>query len=281
MALGAPTEFGEVRLGFPQRVAVLFGLRELVQLHAVLEFPLQTAVALQPAARRVRSRITDWARPGSFQSSGSSASEFSSASRADDVSQSKMPPDQGEAVPDGIDEAVRFSAHDCGSRFRCAISRGPEPGQPPARPLSPFCRPSARGARPSWPGLNASRIASPSSGPTGRPVARLTRMKDMPEGILKGVAGLNWSASAMKLPKIGTATEDPVSRRPKVRGVSKPTKTPTARSGANPMNQYRSCCWSSRSSPQGACRCGAANVPCRAAPPLQAWIRSGRRSADP
>ena len=41
----------------------------------------------------------------------------------------------------------------------------------------------------------------------------------------------------MKALKIGAATEEPVSRRPSGVGLSKPTNTPTARSGENPMNQ--------------------------------------------
>ena len=40
----------------------------------------------------------------------------------------------------------------------------------------------------------------------------------------------------MKSRNNGAATLDPVSRRPKVLGVSKPTNTPTAKSGENPMN---------------------------------------------
>ena len=41
----------------------------------------------------------------------------------------------------------------------------------------------------------------------------------------------------MKSRKIGAATLPPVSPSPRVRGVSKPTKTPAARSGEKPTNQ--------------------------------------------
>ena len=36
--------------------------------------------------------------------------------------------------------------------------------------------------------------------------------------------------------KIGTATEEPVSRFPRGRGVSNPTKTPATKSGEKPTN---------------------------------------------
>ncbi len=44
----------------------------------------------------------------------------------------------------------------------------------------------------------------------------------------------------MKSLKMGAGTDEPVSRGPSVFGVSKPTKTPTARSGEKPMNQVSS-----------------------------------------
>jgi hypothetical protein len=53
----------------------------------------------------------------SFQSLGSSALWFSSASRACAVSQSKMPPQENESLLDGIDVFLRFGAHGIASMF--------------------------------------------------------------------------------------------------------------------------------------------------------------------
>ena len=59
----------------------------------------------------------------------------------------------------------------------------------------------------------------------------------MPGGMRNGATSSLASASPMKSTKIGAAALDPVSFSPRVRGLSKPTKTPTARSGENPTNQ--------------------------------------------
>jgi hypothetical protein len=52
------------------------------------------------------------ARCGSFQRLGSSACEFSSASRARALSTSKMPPQQSERLLDLLDDGRDFRAHD-------------------------------------------------------------------------------------------------------------------------------------------------------------------------
>jgi hypothetical protein len=52
------------------------------------------------------------ARCGSFQSEGSSASWFSSASRAFEASKSKMPPQQPDRPLDVLDHRLDFAAHD-------------------------------------------------------------------------------------------------------------------------------------------------------------------------
>ena len=59
----------------------------------------------------------------------------------------------------------------------------------------------------------------------------------MPGATRNGVGGASASAPFMKSRKIGAATVAPCSRPPKVRGLSKPTNTPAARSGEKPMNQ--------------------------------------------
>src|SRR5580693_581667 len=60
----------------------------------------------------VRSCITRLAACGSFQSSGSSACRFSSASRARALSTSKMPPQQRGGLLDLLDELLDFGAHE-------------------------------------------------------------------------------------------------------------------------------------------------------------------------
>jgi len=61
----------------------------------------------------VRSRISAWARAASFQSSGFSASAFSSARRFCALSQSKMPPQQGQALLDLLGQMSDLGTH-CG-----------------------------------------------------------------------------------------------------------------------------------------------------------------------
>src|SRR5690606_40652925 len=63
------------------------------------------------SSREVRSCISFWAFWGSFQRSGFSASLFSSARRAVDVSTSKMPPQQPDRLLDLFDKSFDFSAH--------------------------------------------------------------------------------------------------------------------------------------------------------------------------
>src|SRR6185295_19163955 len=58
-----------------------------------------------------RSRIIFWASWGTFQMAGSSALAFSSARRRVDLSQSKMPPQQGERLLDLFDGALDFGTH--------------------------------------------------------------------------------------------------------------------------------------------------------------------------
>ena len=53
----------------------------------------------------------------------------------------------------------------------------------------------------------------------------------------KGIAGWSARASFMKSRNTGAAVEPPVSFGPRVRGWSKPMKTPATRSGEKPMNQ--------------------------------------------
>jgi hypothetical protein len=60
----------------------------------------------------VRSCITRCALAVSFQSVGSSASAFNSASRAFDLSKSKMPPQQPDRPLDILDHRFDFAAHD-------------------------------------------------------------------------------------------------------------------------------------------------------------------------
>jgi hypothetical protein len=65
----------------------------------------------------VRSCISFCAFCGSFQRFGSSASLFSSASRAVDASTSKMPPQQSDRLLDLFDQSFDFRAHDSGANF--------------------------------------------------------------------------------------------------------------------------------------------------------------------
>src|SRR5689334_22761037 len=70
------------------------------------------------SSSEVRSCISFCALGGSFQRLGSSASLFSSASRAVDVSTSKMPPQQPDRLLDLFDEFLDFSAHRFFREFR-------------------------------------------------------------------------------------------------------------------------------------------------------------------
>jgi hypothetical protein len=63
------------------------------------------------SSSEVRSCISFWAFWGSFQRLGSSASLFSSASRAVDVSTSKMPPQQPDRLLDLFNQTFDFGAH--------------------------------------------------------------------------------------------------------------------------------------------------------------------------
>src|SRR4051794_41778110 len=63
------------------------------------------------SSSEVRSCISFCAFCGSFQRLGSSASWFSSASRAVDCSTSKMPPQQPDRLLDLFDEFFDFGAH--------------------------------------------------------------------------------------------------------------------------------------------------------------------------
>src|SRR5882724_8341579 len=73
---------------------------------------------LSESSSEVRSCISFWAFWGSFQRLGSSASLFSSASRAVDSSTSKMPPQQPDRLLDLFNEAFDFGAHGV-SDLRC------------------------------------------------------------------------------------------------------------------------------------------------------------------
>src|SRR5271155_990996 len=66
---------------------------------------------LSESSSEVRSCISFCAFWGSFQRLGSSASLFSSASRAVDASTSKMPPQQPDRLLDLFNKAFDFGAH--------------------------------------------------------------------------------------------------------------------------------------------------------------------------
>jgi len=76
----------------------------------------------------VRSRITCWARAPSFQRSGLSAAAFSSSSRRSALSQSKMPPQQGQRLLDLLSQMSDLGAHgtsgNANSGARAATRRG-------------------------------------------------------------------------------------------------------------------------------------------------------------
>jgi hypothetical protein len=79
------------------------------------------------SSSEVRSCISFWAFWGSFQRLESSASLFSSASRAVDASTSKMPPQQPDRLLDLFNEAFDFSAHgfsDLRRKPRLTMMRG-------------------------------------------------------------------------------------------------------------------------------------------------------------
>src|SRR3546814_8335820 len=67
--------------------------------------------AFSECSRWVRSRITAWARPGSFHSAGFSASAFSSSRRRAAASTSKMPPQQDQRLTDLVGHRLNFGAH--------------------------------------------------------------------------------------------------------------------------------------------------------------------------
>ena len=94
---------------------------------------------------------------------------------------------------------------------RCIAPDGrPAPSSQPPRPLG------------SVPGLKASRMTRRSPLWASRPVDGLMRTSRIPGGIRNGIAGRPAKARFMKSRKIGAATDDPVSPRPSVRGVSNP-----------------------------------------------------------
>src|ERR1700681_3560660 len=64
------------------------------------------------SSSEVRSCISFWAFWGSFQRLGSSESLFSSASRAVDISTSKMPPQQPDRLLDLFNQTFDFGAHE-------------------------------------------------------------------------------------------------------------------------------------------------------------------------
>ena len=74
-----------------------------------------------------RSRISFCAAAGSFQRAGSSARAFSSSRRRSDLSQSKMPPQQGDGLLDVFDAALGFRAHKadivCGGPVRKGLNQ--------------------------------------------------------------------------------------------------------------------------------------------------------------
>src|SRR3546814_7986278 len=67
--------------------------------------------AFSECSRWVRSRITAWARPGSFHSAGFSASAFSSSRRRAAASTSKMPPQQDQRLTDLVGHRLNFGEH--------------------------------------------------------------------------------------------------------------------------------------------------------------------------
>ena len=97
-----------------------------------------------------RSRISFWAAAGSFQSAGSSALAFSSSRRRQAVSQSKMPPQQGEGLLDVVDGAFGFGAHGgdirrSGGKVKpLSRARGPRAGGPLIQSAGPLAHGSRR-----------------------------------------------------------------------------------------------------------------------------------------
>src|SRR6185369_15617870 len=87
------------------------------------------------------------------------------------------------------------------------------------------------------PALKALMMAPGVPAGTGAPLFQSIATSSMPGAMRKGVGGASFSASFIKSRKIGAATVAPCSFGPKVRGLSKPTYTPAARSGEKPMNQ--------------------------------------------
>jgi hypothetical protein len=76
----------------------------------------------------VRSRIVFWAFSGFSQSCGSSANAFSSSSRRSALSQSKMPPQQGQGRADLPRQSFNLGTHDLASQVG-ALEIGREHGQ--------------------------------------------------------------------------------------------------------------------------------------------------------
>ena len=103
--------------------ASLFGFRHLDQAGGVGQFIFQAcAPPTATLSSFWRSRISFCAAVGSFQMAGSSALAFSSSRRRSDLSQSKMPPQQGDGLLDVVDAALGFRAHgpDIGCVVPCA-----------------------------------------------------------------------------------------------------------------------------------------------------------------
>ena len=91
---------------------VVFGLGQLDQAGGVVEFGFERRDRSESdLSSRLRSRISVCARCGSFQKSGASALAFSSSRRRTALSQSKMPPQQGERLLDLVDGSFGFCAH--------------------------------------------------------------------------------------------------------------------------------------------------------------------------
>src|SRR6266566_1985712 len=94
-------------------------------------------IAPKLSSSAVRSCITFWARSWSFHRSESSACRLSSASRALDLSKSKMPPQQPDGLLDGPGCGLHFCAHGRSSREfagRCARETiGPHVATGPAQ----------------------------------------------------------------------------------------------------------------------------------------------------
>ena len=156
-----------------------------------------------------------------------------------------MPPQQRKGLLDFSEDGFDLRAHvfrlwglSMARRGGANIDRAGAPGV--AGSFAVGAEPEST-TGPAWigsvPGLKASRITPLPEPRATRPVSASTRTSRMPGGIRNGIAGSSLSAAFMKSRKMGAATEEPVSPTPRVLGASKPTNTPTARSGENPTNQ--------------------------------------------